>query len=216
MSSRARITVLLLVLLLAGCLLFMLGYSSTAKPAPKPVIVKLSPPSSNWHASINFAEHNAEASKPIRINTKGTVRLNAGETAVLSYWEIEPGLNGIALVTPETMPDGNIKLSARILNVTDRAVERASAQDMFPDIFNMEHYGAVGPERLGGFIEAVNLNEGADMMSMPTILVRAGMQASIEIGREGGDQLSLGLKADPLSDGGFDLGMDFNKQGTAR
>jgi hypothetical protein len=141
---------------------------------------------------------------------------------VLSYWEIEPGLNGMWLVTPETQPDGNVRLSSRRLKITDQAVEKASAQDLLPDIFNPDYSGAVEPWRLGVFLDDVQTIEGVDLVHWPTIVTKPGVRGSLRsIIRHPDDPpdswlgYRLNFQADPLADGGFDLDMEFDRRDEA-
>lgn len=81
---------------------FMLrhGPKATANTNPKtvnpvPMGATKSPPAASHAESIPLKR------KPMSLHTKGKVRLKPGETAVMSYWEIAPGMNGMALITPE-------------------------------------------------------------------------------------------------------------------
>lgn len=69
------------------------------------------------------------------------MRLKPGESAVLGYWEIAPGMNGMTIVTPE----GHVKMTAKLLHLSDAAVSDADTHDLFPYIFNFENYSAIGP-----------------------------------------------------------------------
>lgn len=158
-------------------------------------------------------EKASAARKPLKIASKGKIRLKPGESAVLGYWEIAPGMNGMAIVTPETTPEGHVKMTAKLLHLSDAAVSDAEAKDLFPDIFDFENYSAIGPERLRELQTALQSSRGVDMLSMPTVLTRPGQQASISIGNSNDNQLSLGLRADPVAeDGGYDLDLDLQKQ----
>ena len=158
-------------------------------------------------------EKTPAARKPLKISSKGKVRLKPGESAVLGYWEIAPGMNGMAIVTPETTPEGHVKMTAKLLHLSDAAVSDAEAHDLFPDIFDFENYSAIGPERLRELQTALQSSRGVDMLSMPSVISAAGQQASISIGNSNNSTLSLGLRADPVADdGGYDLSLDFQRQ----
>jgi hypothetical protein len=153
------------------------------------------------------------ARKLLKIASKGKVRLKPGESAVLGYWEIAPGMNGMAIVTPETTPEGHVKMTAKLLHLSDAAVADAEAHDLFPDIFDFENYSAIGPERLRELQTALQSTRGVDMLSMPSVISAAGQQASISIGNSNDSMLSLGLQADPIAeDGGYNLSLDLQKQ----
>lgn len=153
------------------------------------------------------------ARKPLKISSKGKVRLKPGESAVLGYWEIAPGMKGMAIVTPETTPEGHVKMTAKLLHMPDAAMADADAHDLFPDIFDFENYSAIGPERLRELQSSLQNTRGVDMLSTPTVLTRPGQQASISIGNSNDSMLSLGLHAAPVTeDGGYDLSLDFQRQ----
>jgi len=131
---------------------------------------------------------------------------------VLGYWEIAPGMNGMAIVTPETTPEGHVKMMAKLLHLSDAAVADAEAHDLFPDIFDFENYSAIGPERLRELQTALQSKRGVDMLSMPSVVSAAGQQARISIGNSNDNQLSLGLRADPVAENrGYDLSLDFQR-----
>jgi hypothetical protein len=153
------------------------------------------------------------ARKPLKIASKGKVRLKPGESAVLGYWEIAPGMNGMAIVTPETTPEGHVKMTAKLLHLSDAVVSDAEALDLFPDIFDFENYSAIGPERLRELQTSLQKTRGVDMLSMPAVVSLPGQQASISIGNSNDSMLSLGLRADPVGDdGGYDLSLDLQRQ----
>ncbi len=132
---------------------------------------------------------------------------------MLGYWGIAPGMNGMAIVTPETTPEGHVKMTAKLLHLSDAAVADAEAHDLFPDIFDFENYSAIGPERLRELQTALQSTRGVDMLSMPSVISAAGQQASISIGNSNDSMLSLGLQADPVAeDGGYDLSLDLQRQ----
>ena len=153
------------------------------------------------------------ARKPLKIASKGKVQLKPGESAVLGYWEIAPGMNGMAIVTPETTPEGHVKMTAKLLHMPDAAVADADAHDFFPDIFDFENYSAIGPERLRELQTALQNTRGVDVLSMPTLISAAGQTARISIGNSSDSMLSLGLQADPIADdGGYDLSLYLQRQ----
>lgn len=153
------------------------------------------------------------ARKPLQITSKGKIRLKPGESAVLGYWEIAPGMNGMAIVTPETTHEGHVKMTSKLLRLSDDAVSDADAQDLFPDIFDFEIYGAIGPDRLRGLQSALQSTRGVDMLSMPGLVSHPGQRAMISIGNSNESTLSLRLQADPVADdGGYDLSLEFQRQ----
>ena len=179
---------------------------SAAKPAATPPTTLSAP-------TPPKAEKAPAARKPLKISSKGKVRLKPGESAVLGYWEIAPGMNGMAIVTPETTPEGHVKMSAKLLHLSDAAVSDAAAHDLFPDIFDFENYSAIGPERLSDLQTSLQETRGVDMLSTPTVVSLPGQQASISIGNSNDFMLSLGLQADPIAeDGGYDLSLDLQRQ----
>lgn len=153
------------------------------------------------------------ARKPLKIASKGKIRLKPGESAVLGYWEIAPGMNGMAIVTPETTPDGHVKMTSKLLHLSDDAVSDADAKDLFPDICDFENYSAIAPERLRGLQSALQSTRGVDMLSMPSLISQPGQRAMISIGNSNESTLSLSLQADPIADeGGYDLSLELQRQ----
>jgi hypothetical protein len=159
------------------------------------------------------AEKPPAARKPLQIASKGKIRLKPGESAVLGYWEISPGMNGMAIVTPETTPEGHVKMTAKLLHLSDAAVSEAEANDLFPDLFDFENYSAIGQQRLHELQSSLQNTHGVDRLSTPTVVSQPGQQARISIGNSDEAMLSLGLRADPVAeDGGYDLSLDFQRQ----
>jgi len=213
-NMRRSIILLCLVLCLIAFWLMRTAFQpqETKKPSSAPQVVT-KPSTSISTPTPPKVEKAPAARKPLKIASKGKVRLKPGESAVLGYWEIAPGMNGMAIVTPETTPEGHVKMTAKLLHLSDAAVSDAEAHDLFPDIFDFENYSAIGPERLRELQTALQSTRGVDMLSMPTVLTRPGQQASISIGNSNDKQLSLGLKADPIAeDGGYDLSLDLQRQ----
>ncbi|WP_395719564.1 hypothetical protein [Prosthecobacter sp.] len=159
------------------------------------------------------AEKPPAARKLLQITSKGKIRLKPGESAVLGYWEIAPGMNGMAIVTPETTPEGHVKMTSKLLHLSDEAVSDAEAKDLFPDIFDFENYSAIAPERLRGLQSALQSTRGVDMLTTPTVVMLPGQHASISIGNSNESMLSLSLQADAVADdGGYDLSLELQRQ----
>lgn len=208
---RRFITLLCLVLCLIAFWLMRTAFG-TKEPVSVPKTVA-TPPTSLSAPTPPKAEKAPGARKPLKISSKGKVRLKPGESAVLGYWEIAPGMNGMAIVTPETTSEGHVKMTAKLLHLSDAAVSNAEAHDLFPDIFDFENYSAIGPERLRELQSSLQNTRGVDMLSMPSVVSAAGQQASISIGNSNDSMLSLGLRADPVAeDGGYDLSLDLQRQ----
>lgn len=179
---------------------------STSKVTTSPITRALAPTSPK-------AEKAPAARKLLKIAAKGKVRLKPGESAVLGYWEIAPGMNGMAIVTPETTPEGHVKMTSRLLHLSDEAVSDAVAQDLFPDIFDFENYSAIAPERLRSLQKTLQRTRGVDMLSTPTVVAFPGQPASISIGNSNQSMLTLGLLADPVAEeGGYDLSLELQRQ----
>jgi hypothetical protein len=208
-----RRTLILLCLVVCLIALWLMRTAlETKKPvsAPKPAAT---PSTSVSTPTPPKAEKAAVARKSLKIASKGKVRLKPGESAVLGYWEIAPGMNGMAIVTPETTPEGHVKMTAKLLHLSDAALSDAEANDLFPDIFDFENYSAIGPERLRELQTSLQKTRGVDMLSTPTVVSHPGQQTSISIGNSNNSMLSLGLRADPVAeDGGYDLSLDLQRQ----
>lgn len=206
-------TVITLCLLL--CLLNLWSFWTISNPNKSNAAAIITTPSQSSDSTPTplKAEKAPTARKPLKIASKGKVRLKPGESAVLGYWEIAPGMNGMAIVTPETTPEGLVKMSAQMLHMPDAAVADADAHDLFPDLFDSENYSAIGPERLRELQSSLRNTRGVDMLSTPALVSHPGQQASISIGNLNEFMLSLGLQADPVvEDGGYDLSLDLQRQ----
>jgi hypothetical protein len=208
-----RRTLILLCLVVCLIALWLMRTAlETKKPvsAPKPAAT---PSTSVSTPTPPKAEKAAVARKSLKIASKGKVRLKPGESAVLGYWEIAPGMNGMAIVTPETTPEGHVKMTAKLLHISDAAVADADAHDLFPDIFDFENYSAIDPQRLGELQSKLQSTRGADMLSTPAHVSQPGQRAMISIGNTNESMLSLGLRADPVADdGGYDLRLELQRQ----
>lgn len=209
MLRRARILLCIVICLIAVWLMRTAFQPKEPVSASKFATV---PPTSLSAPTPTKAEKPPAVRKPLPIASKAKIRLKLGESAVLGYWEIAPGMNGMAIVTPETTPDGHVKMTAKLLHVSDEAVSDADAQDLFPDLFDYENYSAIGPERLRGLQEALQITRGIDMLSAPTLVSQPGQRAIISIGNSNESLLSLSLQADPVGDdGGYDLSMELQR-----
>lgn len=211
---RRSIILLCLVLCLIAFWLMRtaLEPKETKKPSSTPQVVT-KPSAGISTPTPPKVEKAPAARKPLKIASKGKVRLKPGESAVLGYWEISPGMNGMAIVTPETTPEGYVKMTAKLLHMPDAAVADAEAHDLFPDLFDFENYSAIGPERLRELQTALQNTRGVDMLATPAMLSAAGQPVRVSIGNSNDSMLSLGLKADPVAeDGGYDLSIDLQRQ----
>ena len=211
-----RRSIILLCLVLCLIAFWLMRTAWEPKEAKKPVSMPQVAATASTSPAVPTppkAEKAPVTRKLLKIASKGKVRLKPGESAVLGYWEIAPGMNGMAIVTPETTPEGHVKMTAKLLHLSEAAVADAEAHDLFPDIFDFENYSAIGPERLRELQTALQSTRGVDMLSMPSVISAAGQQASISIGNSNDSMLSLGLRADPIAeDGGYNLSLDLQKQ----
>lgn len=212
LSFTMRRTIILLCLIL--CLIGFWFIQTAFLTKPIGSMPNTATPSASPSAPTSpKAEKAPAARKPLKISSRGKVRLKPGESAVLGYWEIAPGMNGMAIVTPETTPEGHVKMTAKLLHMPDAAVSDAEAHDLFPDLFDFENCSAIGPERLRELQTALQTTRGVDVLSTPALLSRPGQQASISIGSSNESMLFLGLQADPVADdGGYDLSLELLRQ----
>jgi hypothetical protein len=159
------------------------------------------------------AEKPPAARKPLQITSKGKIRLKPGESAVLGYWEIAPGMNGMAIVTPETTPEGQVKMTTKLLHLPDAAVSDADVHDLFFNLNDLDNYSAIDPDRLHELQQSLQSTQGVDMLTTPTVETLPGQQASISIGNSNESTLSLNLQADPIVDAaGYDLSLELQRQ----
>ncbi len=152
-----------------------------------------------------------EGEKALPFKTKRRVHLKPGESAVIGFWQISKDTNGLAVITPEALPDGTVKLAARIMKVSDAVAADKAVRELFPAPFDVEQSGAMKFDEVQAALAKLDESEGTDMLSMPSVVTRTGQQATIMIGREGTDGqmvsgISLNLKTNPsAADGSFDL-----------
>ena len=214
-------------------LLLMAALFWFSRSQQKAVSPKVAPPSSNsssaspqpsvlprpndldvlYHEILSAAP---DGQKPLPFKTKSRVHLKPGESAIIGFWQISKDTNGLAIITPENLPDGTVKLAARLLKVTDAVAADKAVRDLFSAPFDVEQSGAMKPAEVEAALAHLNEAKGTDMLFMPTVITRAEQQASIMIGREGSDgQMVSGISLDlnasaPAADGSFnlDLGLD--------
>lgn len=207
---RRCIILLCLVLCLIALWRMWMVFQPKEPVAPK---VTAWPKTSISAPTPSKAEKPPASRKPLKTTSKGRVRLRPGESAVLGYWKIAPGMNGMAIVTPETTPEGHVKMTAKLLHMPDAAVSDADAHDLFPDIFDFENYSAIDPQRLSDLQTKLQNTRGVDMLSTPTLVSQSGQRAIISIGNSNESMLSLSLRADLVTeDGGYDLSLELQRQ----
>lgn len=204
----------IIILCIALCLIALWLMQTALQPKPGLASKPDEKPSTSGSAPAEpKAEKPSAARKLLKIASKGRVRLKPGESAVLGYWEIAPGMNGMAIVTPETTPEGYVRMTAKLLHLSDDAVSDADAKDLFPDLFDFENYSAIDSERLRGLQNALQNTRGVDILSMPTLVSQPGQRAMISIGNSNESTLSLSLQADAVADdGGYDLSLELQRQ----
>ena len=188
--------------------------SNSSSASPKPSALPQSDDLDDLYHEILSAA--PEGQKPLPFKTKRRVHLKPGESAIIGFWQISKDTNGLAIITPENLPDGTVKLAARLLKVTDAVAADKAVRDLFSAPFDVEQSGAMKPAEVEAALAHLNEAKGTDMLFMPTVITRAEQQASIMIGREGSDgQMVSGISLDlnasaPAADGSFnlDLGLD--------
>ena len=106
-TMRRTILLLCLVLCLIAFWLMRTAFQpqETKKPVSTPQVVT-KPSASISTRTPPKVKKAAAAREPLKIASKGKVRLKPGESAVLGYWEIALGMNGMAIVTPGIRPAG--------------------------------------------------------------------------------------------------------------
>lgn len=101
--------------------LFSLCFSWTAL-LPEPTSVAQSVPAAPKPRVLSSSQPNPqkapEPRKKLHITSTGKVRLKPGESAVIGYWVTVPGMNGMAIVTPETTSQGHVKIAAKLLQMS--------------------------------------------------------------------------------------------------
>ncbi len=157
-----------------------------------------------------------EGETPLPFKTKARVRLRPGELAVIGFWQISRDSNGLAMITPAILPDGNVAFSTRLLKVSDAAATDPAIRDLFPAPFDVEQSGAMQKEAVQSALRHLLSSNGVDVMSMPVVVTRPGLHAKLTVGEmeAGTDSSDSGLQrgyeldlhaATPSADGTFDL-----------
>jgi hypothetical protein len=207
---RRSIVLLCIVICLLSLWLMRMAFQPKEPVAPSPVAT--APPTSLSAATPAKAPKPPAAREPLQVTSKGKIRLKPGESAVLGYWEVAPGRNGMAIVTPETTPEGHVLMTAKLLRLSDAAVSEAEAQDLFPELFDFENFSAINAQRLRALQTQLQGARGVDLLSTPGVMTRPGQEASISIGNSNESTLSLSLQADPVADdGGYDLSLELQR-----
>jgi hypothetical protein len=160
-----------------------------------------------------------DQAKLLRTGSKARVRVRPGETAVMGYYEIAPGKLGLTMVTPTALEDGHVLLAMRTLEISDSEKFRSQAQDILPDVFDLERSGVISEKRMNELLRFIADNPDAKTVSYPRVSTAPGQTCSIENGVNGAGGVFTGvsyaLQADSIQDGGegFDLSVDFNRSG---
>ncbi len=217
--SRTRLTAIFLVVLV-----LLLWFVFKPQPEPTQAQQKRQPAAKKAtgdELTLLYTEIMSaapEGKKPVPFKTKGRVHLKLGETAVIGFWEFGKDRNGLAMITPEMLPDGTMKLSSRLLNVTDAVAADHAVRDLFPAPFDVEQYGALSQDQTRGALEHLQGRRGADMLAAPSVVTRAGMGAQISVGEADFDgSMKRGLElhlnpSAPSADGSLDLDLSLSIQ----
>ena len=212
-SLRVRLIGLLILLLLALLVFVWRGRKAEvaqARPQAAPLAARKETKAPAALPEPKKKKFDPE--QPIRYTRSGGVRLKPGESAVVSFLEIAPGMNGMLIVTPELQTDGKVSLNVRLVQITDEAVERAKGNDLLANMFDVERYGAVGQKRLDDFLSASKDAEGMRTSTMPAMTTNAGGYTGFNLAgwNQDGSPVLLMMHPKVLPDGqGFDLDLDF-------
>jgi hypothetical protein len=123
------------------------------------------------------------------------------------------------MVTPETSEGGMVTLRIRSVEMPDSAALRSRAQDILPDVFDLDKSGVISEARMQEVLRYMTDNEGAKTVNFPTIGTRPGMACTLETGAtEPGGRftgITYALRADFIQDEeGYDLSVDYHRSGT--
>lgn len=157
-----------------------------------------------------------EGKEPVPFKTKGRVRLKAGETAVIGFWQFGKNSNGLVMVKPEAQSDGTMQLTSQIMRVTDATASDRAVHDLFPTPFELDQYAAMPPAETKAALAHLQQTQGADMMAMPRVHTLPGQRASIQIGEQAYDgSMKRGITLDltassPAADGSIDLDLSLD------
>jgi hypothetical protein len=148
-----------------------------------------------------------------------------GEAAVLSYVAIAPGKLGLAMVAPVTLKDGNVVLRVRSLEINDSAKVRQQAEELLPDIFELDRTGVASLARLDELLHLMAKDQEVKTVNYPGLVSAPGQKCMIRLGglatpeQENPTGTSYTLQADTLPDSeGWNLSVDFqdNSEGKGR
>lgn len=153
-----------------------------------------------------------------RTGSKARIRVLPGETAVLSYHEIKPGTLGLTMVTPVWLESGSVSLQLRTYEVADTEGLREEAQDILPDLFEMESSGVITQARMDELLRFMVDDSEAKTVGFPRISTKPGQECSVQTGvNEPGGRfigVTYALRVDSITDSdGFDLSVDFERSG---
>jgi hypothetical protein len=155
-------------------------------------------------------------------------RVRPGETAVMGYHEIAPGKLGLSMVTLEARGDGTdlaigqgstLRLQLQTFELPDSAPLRTQAQEVLPDIFELEKTGVISKERRYQLLRFLLRNENVKTVSYPGMLINPDTPCVIRNGvtdpAVGFSGISYAVQANPVPGAEeFDLSVDFEHSGT--
>jgi hypothetical protein len=156
---------------------------------------------------------------PSKGGFSGTVRLKRGESAVLAYSELAPGMYQAVIISPELQPDGKVNLKPRLVRMTEEEISHKGVKDLFPDIFEIERQGVLSQQQLNDFLASTAKDGKARASEVPAMITQPGegmgfaLSGTNEDGSpfNDGKALMLSMTPEPLGDsGGFDLKYDLN------
>jgi hypothetical protein len=218
-----------LVLLLLLLSVLSLGEFAWRDASPKeksgsPKLRQASPKIGSSLAPSKFKEPStsvleAEQPKIHHTGVKARVRVRPGESAVMSYFEIAPGLLGVTVVTPEAREDGTVSLQIRSVELPDTAASRNAAQEVLPDIFELERSGAISQARLNELMRSFLSNERIKTVAYPSLATSPGMECTIKnvVNTPGAETtgFTYAVKADAVPGAeGYDVTVDYHHSGT--
>ena len=159
-----------------------------------------------------------------RTNLTGKLRVGIGETALLSFWELEPGINGMLLMSPSITEEGHFILGLRQLEIPDAAfgVDPALSPDLLPDIFGNERRIVISAQRRDELVAAMEANDAATIIAHPRIYLAEGKEfgfGNYVSHPDWPDDTWFGTKLagqiEALPDGtGFDVEFDLDRRDT--
>ncbi len=204
MSSASRSSALLLLVVGLVVLAGILG-------RPKEIIPVAVTPRAQRSGQVGpgTAPHKGEEALPLSI--RSSVRLKAGEAAIVGFWQVRGGARGFAAITPRLWADGSIQFIAKIVRISGKDGILA-----FPAAFSGRQAVVLKVDALKSLLKSCEKEQANCLQTVPTMTVEPGSIATSSILQTTDDGVSgnvveLTLQpSPPLADGGLEINLQID------